>query len=70
MLELKKDKGTEYVLSWESKEVYTSKFKPLWTALLHSINLSGYRMGIKCVKDPLAVERNNYATKILNVYIG
>ena len=26
-------------------------------------------MGIKFVKDPLAVEQNNYLTKIVNVYI-
>ena len=26
-------------------------------------------MGIKFVNDPLAVEQNNYATKIVNAYI-
>ena len=36
---------------------------------MHSIKLSGYRMGIKFDKDPLAVEQNNYLTKIVNVYI-
>ena len=45
-LELKKDKSTGYVLSWKSKRVYNSKLKPLYTAFLHSIKLSGYRMGI------------------------
>ena len=40
ILEFKKNKGTNYVLSWKSKEVYTSKLKPLHTALLHSIKLS------------------------------
>ena len=39
------------------------------TAFLHSIKLSGYKMGIKFDKDPLALEQNNYLTKILNVYI-
>ena len=39
MLELKKDKGTDYVLSWKSNGVYNSKFKPLHTAFLHGINL-------------------------------
>ena len=28
-LELKKDKGTDYVLSWKPKSVYNSKLKPL-----------------------------------------
>ena len=30
-LELKKHKGTDYVLSWKSKGLYTSKLKPLYT---------------------------------------
>ena len=66
-LELRKDKGTDYVLSWKSKGVYTSKFKPLYTAFLHSIKLFRYRKGIKFDKDALDVEQGNYATNIVNV---
>ena len=62
-LELKTDKGTDYVLSWKSKAVYTSKFNPLYTTFLHSVKLSGYRMGIKFDKNPLAVEQN-HASKL------
>ena len=51
-LELKKDKGADYVLSWRSKEVYNSKFKPLYTVFLHNIKLSGYTMGIQFDKYP------------------
>ena len=36
---------------------------------MHSIQLSGYRMGKKFDKHPLAVEQNNYLTKIVNVLI-
>ena len=36
-LELKKDKGTDHVLSWESKGACDSKLKSLYTAFLHSI---------------------------------
>ena len=68
-LELKKDKNTDYVLSWKSKEVRNSKVKPLYTIFLNSINFSGYRIGIKFDKDLLAVEQNNYLTKTVNVYI-
>ena len=68
-LELKKDKGVDYVPSWESKGVHNSKLKPLYTTFLHSIKLSGYKTGIKFDKNPLAVEQNNYLTKIVNVYI-
>ena len=44
-----------------------SKLKPLYTAFLHRIKLSGYKMGIKFGKYPLTVEQNNYLTKIVNV---
>ena len=37
--------------------------------LIHSIKLSRYRMRIKFYKDALAVEPNNYLSKIENVYI-
>ena len=42
---------------------------PLYTASLHSIKVSEYRIGIKLNKDPLAVGQNNYLTKIVNIYI-
>ena len=69
MLELKKDEGTDYVLRSKSKGVFNSKLKPLCTDFMCRIKLSEYRMGIKFDKDPLAVEQNNYTSKIVNVYI-
>ena len=39
-LELKKDKGTDYVFSRKSKRVLNYKRKPSYTAFLHRINLS------------------------------
>ena len=36
---------------------------------MHSIKIPEYRIGRKFDKGPLAVEQNNYLTKILNVYI-
>ena len=44
--ELKENKGTEYVIGWNSKGVYTSKFIPLFTAVLHTIKGFGYKIGI------------------------
>ena len=64
---MKKDKVTDYVLSWKSKGVLN--FKLIYTAFLHSIKLSEYKIGIKFAKDCLAVEQNNCLTKIVNVYI-
>ena len=46
MLEFKKEKCTDYVLSWKSNGVFNSKLKPSYTAILHSIKLSEYRIGI------------------------
>ena len=69
-LELKKDKGTDYALSLESKGVFNSKLKPLYTAFLYSINISEYKMDRKFDKAPLPVEQNYYLTKIGNVYIA
>ena len=61
-----KGKCTDYVLSWKSKRVFNSKLKPLCTAFSNSIKLSKYRTGIKFDKEPLAIEQNNYLTKIAN----
>ena len=68
-MELKKDKGTDYVLSWKSKELFNSKLKPLNTGFLRNMKLSEYRIRIKFDKDTLAIKQNNYLTKITNVYI-
>ena len=56
------------VLSWKSKGLYNFKLKTLYTAFLHSIKLSEYRIGIKFDKDSSTVEENSYLTKIVNVY--
>ena len=66
--ELKKDKGTDYVFSWKSKGVFTSKLKPSYTAFVHSVKLPEYRIGLKFDMDPLAVEQNIYLSKIISVY--
>ena len=69
LIELGKGKGIYYVLSWKLKGVFNSKPKSLYMAFLHSIKLSGYRIGIKFDKDSLAAEQNNNLSKIVNVYI-
>ena len=66
----KREKVTDYALSWKSKGAFSSKFKPLYTAFLHNIRLPEYRIGIKFDKDPFAVEQNSYLSKIVNVYIA
>ena len=66
----KKEKGTDYVHSWKPNAAYNSKLKPLYAAILHSTKLTGYKIGIKFDKDPLAVDQNNYLTKVVNTYIA
>ena len=51
------------------KKKCTSKIKPLYTAFLHIIKLSGYKIGIKLDNSSLAVEQINHLTEIVNVYI-
>ena len=63
-LESNKCKCIDYVLTWKSKGVYNSILKPLYTAFLHSIKLFEYIIGIKFDKNPLAVEQNNYFSKV------
>ena len=58
-LELKKDKGTDYVLSWKSKGVLNSKLKPLYTTFWNSIEFSEHTARIKFDKNPLPVGQNN-----------
>ena len=38
------------------KGAYNSKLKPLYTAFLHDIKLSGYRIWTKFGKNPIAVD--------------
>ena len=59
----------DYALSWKWKGGYTSKLKPIHTAVLHSIKPFQYKMGINFDKEPLAVVQNNYTIKIVNAYI-
>ena len=66
-LQLKEEIGTNYVLSCKSKEKCISKLEPIYSAFLHSIKLSEYKVGMNFDKD--SVEQNNYATKIANAYI-
>ena len=42
---------------------------PLYTAFLHSIKLSGYKVGIKFYEYPVAVEQNNNKIEIVNASI-
>ena len=67
--ELKEDKGTEYVLGWKSKGLYTSKLTPLYSTFLQNVKLSGFKTEIQLNKRVLVAKQNNYVTKIVKAYI-
>ena len=46
MLELKIDKGTEYIIGWKPKGVYKSKLIALHSAFLHKVIHYGDKRGI------------------------
>ena len=69
-LELKEYKITKYVISWKSKGVFVSTLAPLYTAFLHNIKLSAYRIRTQFNKSVLILEQNNYLTKVVSAYIG
>ena len=68
-LVLKEANGTDYVISWKSKWIYTSKLTLLYTDFLHNIKLTGYSIGIQFYSSLLLVEQMNHATKFVNAYI-
>ena len=69
VLELKNDKPTEYIISWKLKRLYKSKLIALHGAFLPNIKYFKNKIGIQFNSAPLVIERNNYVTKIVNVYI-
>ena len=69
VLELKKDKGTEYIISWKSKGIYNSKLIALHGAFLPSVKYFRNKIEIQSNSTPLVIEQNSYAKKIVNVYI-
>ena len=68
-LELKEDKGTEYVLGWKSKGLCTSKLTPLYTTFLQNVKRPGFKTEIQLNKRVLVAKQNNYVTKIVKAYI-
>ena len=45
--------------------LYTAFLHNMYTPFLHNIS-SGYKVGVKFHKEPLALEQSNYTTKIVN----
>ena len=69
-MKLQKDKGTNYVINWKSKELYSVTLSPQYSHFLHRLKFSGYKIGIKLDKVPLVIKQKKCVTKIVNVFIA
>ena len=47
MVELKKDKGTDYIISWKSEGLFESKLFPLHGTFLPNTKYFGYKIGMR-----------------------
>ena len=63
VLELKTDRGTEYIIDWKSKGVYNSKFIALHGALLPRVKHFRNEIGIQFNKNPLVIEKKQLRFK-------
>ena len=69
-MKLQKDKGTNYVINWKSKELYSVTLSPQYSHFLHRRKFSGYKIGIKLDKVPLVIKQKKCVTKIVNGFIA
>ena len=63
LLELKKYKGTDFVIGWKSKCLFESKLLPLRGTFLPNKKYLGYKIWVEFNNTPLVIEQNNYTTK-------
>ena len=69
-MQLKEDKGTGYDIGWKSKVAYTStNLIAIFTAFLHKIKHSGYRIRRKFNNGSLVVKQNNCTTERFDAHI-
>ena len=65
VLELKTEKGTEYIIGWKAKGLYSSKLIALLVAFLSNVKYFGIKIEIQ-FNTPLVAEQKNYSSE--NVY--
>ena len=68
VLELKNDKGAEYVISWNAKGLCSSKPIASHGAFLRNLKYFGNKTRIQFNSTALATEQN-YTARIVNAYI-
>ena len=68
-MELKNDKGTEYIISCNSKGICNSKLIAFYAVFLPDVKYFRNKKRIQRNSTPLVRDQNNYTTKIVNDYI-
>ena len=67
-LDLKKNKGADYIIPWKSKRLFKSRFNPLCNAFFLNVKLFELKMEIQFNSTTLAVEQKlcNQNSKFLH----
>ena len=68
-LVLKEDKDSDYVTRWKSKGLFKTELYPKYNPILYNIKQFGYKKEIQFNNTSLVIGKNNYATKIVYIYI-
>ena len=68
MLQLKTDKGTEYITGWKSKGFFEWKLFLLHGAFMPNAKQFGYKIGIQFNNTSLDIDQDNFTTKTVNAY--
>ena len=69
-LHLKAKKSTCHIFSWKLKDIHNSKLNTLHVALATNVKYFACSIEIQFSKIPFVVQKSNYSTKIINLYIA
>ena len=68
-LVLKEVKGTEYFISWKSKELFKTELYLLHNAFLTNVKRFGYKIEIQFNNTHLVIDKSFYTSKTVKAYI-
>ena len=69
VLWLKNGNGIEYIISLNLEGVYNSKLNAIHGAFLTNVKYFGNKIEIQFNNTHLVIEKHNYTSRIVNVYI-
>lgn len=59
-LDLKDDKGTDYIIAWKSKELFKFRLRLLYNAFLPNIKPFGWKIRMQFNNTVLVIEQDAY----------